>query len=321
MPTALLLVMVFGASLGLCAIAVMAFETEERRTRRAAMARLRRRGEGREEEEVSLLRRAQRLSGIGALDQLLADRAITRDLLARFDRAGIRRPPGEFVLVTVALAAACFTAGLYTVGPLAGAALGVGALGVPYWVLGLITAARVRRLDAQLPEALDALVSSLRAGYSFPAALDFAAGEIPAPLGPELARARDEQRLGVDVRTVLASLADRLGSTDARMLVTAVLLQRETGGNLAELLANLATLVRERAQFRGHVRALTAEPRMSAIVLALMPLAVFLVLLVVNPGYVRPMLDTDMGRRLLLFAGGASLVGYVVMRRLGRVEL
>ncbi|MGZ8375781.1 MAG: type II secretion system F family protein [Gemmatirosa sp.] len=316
-----LLLLVFAATFGLCAIAGLAFDTERRRTRRAAMSRLRRRGEGGEEEEITLLRRAQRVSGIAALDRFLADRAITRDLLARLDRAGSQRAPGEFMLVTAVLTATAFTAGLYIVGPLVGAGLALGAVAAPYWVLGLVTKARVRRFEAQLPEALDALVNSLKAGYSFPAALDFAAGEIPAPLGPELARARDEQRLGVDVRTVLASLADRLGTTDARMLVTAVLLQRETGGNLAELLTNLAALVRERAQFRGHVRALTAEPRMSALVLALMPMAVLLMLMAVNPDYVRPMFASQMGRSILLFAGGASAVGYVVMRRLGNVEM
>ncbi len=318
---AALLLLVFLATFGLCVLAAFAFDTEERRTRRAAMSRLRRRGEGGEEEEISLLRRAQRVSGIDALDRLLADRAITRDLLARLDRAGVQRAPGELMLLAIVLAAAAFAAGLYLVGALVGLGLALGALAVPYWVLALTTAARVRRFEAQLPEALDALVNSLKAGYSFPAALDFAAGEIPAPLGPELARARDEQRLGVDSRTVLTALADRLGTTDARMLVTAVLLQRETGGNLAELLTNLAVLVRERAQFRGHVRALTAEPRMSALVLALMPAAVLLLLLAVNPDYVRPMFASQSGRSILMFAGAASAMGYVVMRRLGNVEM
>lgn len=313
---------VFAATFGLVAVAGLLLDTEQGRARRAAIARLERRGEGAQAvEAVNLLRRAQRLSAIGVLERLLSGRALTWRLLALLDRAGVLRPPGEVVLLATACAAGAFTAALYTIGAAAGAVLAVAGGALPFWVLGRMAAARARQYEAQLPDALDAIVNALKAGYSFPAALDYVAGELSAPLGPELARARDEQRLGVDARAVLTALADRVGTTDARMFVTAVLLQRETGGNLAELLANLAMLVRERAQFRGRVAALTAEPRLSALVLALMPIAVLLLLLFVNPDYVRPLTTTTTGRGLLTFAGVACTLGYAVMRRIGAVEL
>ena len=144
---------------------------------------------------------------------------------------------------------------------------------------------------------------------------------MPEPLGPELARVRDEQRLGLEARQAFAGLAERVGTPDVRMFVTAVLVQRETGGNLAELLTDLSQLVRDRAAFRGRVDALTAEPRMSALVLALLPAGLFGAMYALNGSYVAPMLSTPLGRLMLLGAVVLSATGYLLMRKLGDVEL
>lgn len=272
-----------------------------------------------------LVRRVSRLSGFRVVERFLLEAPLGRALAARASRllreAAVQRTAGELLLASVLGG----TLGVL-VGVLAGSAAGalaaawLGAL-APSMVLRRIGARRRATLDVQLPQALETIASSLRAGYSLPAAVEFAASETQAPLGTELARLRDEQRLGIDVREAFAGFAERIATDDARLFVTAVLIQRETGGNLAELLANLAALVRDRHAFALRVAALTAEPRMSALVLALLPVGVFAVLLALNADYVRPLIALPAGRTLLLAAGALSAVGYLVMRRLGSVEL
>jgi tight adherence protein B len=270
---------------------------------------------------VRLVRTAEQLSGFAFLERALAGWGGTERVAAMLRRAGVERTVGEFVLASAAAAAAGLAVGNLCVGgpaALAAAALAGCAPAALAWRLSRVRAAAY---EAQLPEALDAIVNSLKAGYSFPAALEFASGEVPAPLGPELARVRDEQRLGVEARPALVALADRVGTSDVRMFVTAVLVQRETGGNLAELLDDLSRLVRERAAFRGRVAALTAEPRMSALVLACLPVLLFFAMLALNRSYMQPMIDTPLGRLMLMVAAGFTAGGYLVMRKLGEVEL
>src|SRR6476661_11272244 len=180
---------------------------------------------------------------------------------------------------------------------------------------------REKAFEAQLPEGLDMLVNALQAGYSLQAAMDFVGRETPAPLGPEFTRFYDEQRLGMEVRLALLRLQERIGTIDARMFVTSLLIQRETGGNLGEVLTNLATLMRERVTFRMQLATLTAEPRMSAKVLASLPLAVVLLISVINPDFVRPLIDTPMGHKLIIYSACSVLMGYFVMSRIANVDL
>ncbi|MDQ6926522.1 MAG: type II secretion system F family protein [Candidatus Eremiobacteraeota bacterium] len=273
------------------------------------------------EGSVRLLRGDDRLSGFALLERMLERWTGTARVAEALRRAGVERTVGEFVLATAAAASTGLALGDLVAGAAGGLALAALAAFVPWLLVWRLAKTRTANFEAQLPEALDAIVNSLKAGYSFPAALEFAAGEVPLPLGPELARVRDEQRLGVEARPALAAMADRVGTPDMRMFVTAVLVQRETGGNLAELLADLATLVRDRAAFRGRVAALTAEPRMSAVVLALLPVTLFGLLYVLNRPYMQPLFSTPFGRLLLITSAVLSIGGYFVMRKLGDVEL
>lgn len=273
-----------------------------------------------------LMRGATRLSGFALLEKLLLDtkvgRRTARAATLALKRAGlVHRAAGELVLATVLLAATGWLAGsLFGSLPVALVGAAVGAV-LPWQLLARMATRRRATYDAQLPPALETIANSLRAGYSLPAALEFASAETPAPLGDELARLRDEQRLGLDARETLASFAERVATTDVRMFVTALLIQRETGGNLADLLGNLAALMRERQVFKKKVAALTAEPRISALVLAALPFVVFLAMMALDYSYVQPMLTQPAGRATLVGAVVFTLVGYVVMRHVGDVEL
>jgi tight adherence protein B len=179
---------------------------------------------------------------------------------------------------------------------------------------------RRQAFEAQLPEAIDMLVSAMRAGYSFQAAMNFIGQEMTGPLGPEFARFYEEQRLGIDVRTALTRLQDRVDSLDLRMFVTAVLIQRETGGNLAEILTNLSDLMRQRVAVRGQIETLTAEPKLSAQILSALPVIVFVIIWLTDPGFMRPMVTSDIGKLLLLMAAVSVVIGYAIMLRIADID-
>ncbi len=265
--------------------------------------------------------RDSRVSDIPALDQLLTGRGMAFWLERQIAQAGSRQRPGEVALFVVLSGLIGLTLGQWyggaffaTIGLLIG-------LPVPLLVLEQRKKMRKRRFTEQLPEALDLLINALKAGYSLQAGIEFAGKETMAPLGPELLRFHDEARLGIEVRTGLLALQERIGTDDARMFVTALLLQRETGGNLTELLGNIATLVRTRLAFRGNVETLTAEPKLSAYVLCALPFLVFFAISIMSPGYTAPLTTTELGRGMLIYAGVSMLLGYVIMMRIADAEM
>lgn len=181
---------------------------------------------------------------------------------------------------------------------------------------------RQRRLvEEQLPDAIDLLVNALRAGHSVPSAMAFVGREMPAPTGPYFFRFHEEQQLGLGMREGLVRLQDRLGTLDARILVMALLIQRETGGNLAETLGTIGTIIRERLDFRSQVQVLTAEARLSALVLSVLPPGLFAVLRVVNPGYLESLVSTAIGTRLITYAALSLVVGILWLRRIAAIEV
>ena len=198
--------------------------------------------------------------------------------------------------------------------------LGTGTAMAP---VGYIRFARMRRdqlVEAQMPDALDMLVSALQAGLSLQAGLHFVGHELPAPVGPELARVHDEHRLGVDMRQALLGFQERLGSVDARMVVMAILIQHETGGNLTEVLTNIATVIRERIRFRDQLGVLTAESKASAYLLSVIPVVLFALIQASNPDYTRVLWETQTGNLLLLYGLMSLVIGIMLMRRFSRVE-
>src|SRR5215207_3295550 len=264
--------------------------------------------------------RDDRSSEIPFLNRLLTGRALTTSITNLLERAGSNQKAGPFVLMSLALAVGGLVVGQRW-GMIGSLLLAVFGLFLPYLWMRRKQAKRERAFEAQLPESLDMLVNALQAGYSLQAAMDFVGRETPEPLGPEFVRFYDEQRLGMEVRMALLRFQERVGTIDARMFVTSLLIQRETGGNLGEVLTNLATLMRERVTFRMQLATLTAEPRMSARVLASLPLAVVLIISAINPNFMQPLFQTDFGHKVIAYAAASVLVGYFVMSRIADVDL
>jgi tight adherence protein B len=281
----------------------------------AARGRLRRD----EEERTWSILRDESVSSVPFLNRLLFGKSWTEELRLQLRRAGTTLSPGAFVLLIP-------IGGLigFLLGSRAGPAFtmvltGAGAL-LPVAWLKRRQVKRMAALEAQLPDALDMLVSAMRAGYSFQAAAKFVGEEVPEPLGPEFLRFYDEQRLGVDVRTALIGVQERIDSLDMKMFVTAVLIQRETGGNLSEVLTNISDLMRQRVTVRGEIKTLTAEPKMSARVLVALPIVLFLGLNLVAPEFMRPLIETDTGKTMLIGAAISVALGYMVLMKIADID-
>jgi tight adherence protein B len=268
--------------------------------------------------DISILRDLRK-SAVPFLDQLLTGRSYTLLIERAIDRAGMHWTVGEFSIASVLLASMALLAGQQFGLASALISASVGLL-LPSLLLYIQRRRRVARLEAQLPEAIDMIVNAMRAGFSFQAAMKFVGEEMPAPVGEEFATFYDEQRLGLDVRDALLDLQERVDTLDIKMFVTSLLIQRETGGNLGEILTGLSTLIRDRAALHDQIDTLTAEPKLTGTVLALLPLAAFAVIMILNPAMMEPMFTTDPGRYTLLFATGALVLGFVLIRRIARID-
>lgn len=261
------------------------------------------------------------VSDLGFVNRLLAGKSWVETLRILLTQAGLEIKPGAFVLLWGAITAFFMFLGLIMLGGASGVILTTTGLLGPFLWLRRRKKQRLRTFEEQLPDAVDMLVSAMRAGYSFQAATQFIGTEMPEPAGPEFARFYDEQRLGIDVRSALLNVQGRLDSQDLKMFVTAVLIQRETGGNLTDVLQNLADLIRQRIAMRGQIETLVAEPKMSARFLALLPVVVVMVLSVVSPNFMSPMLSSGGGRLALAIAAVGVVVGYGIMMRIADVDI
>jgi Flp pilus assembly protein TadB len=254
---------------------------------------------------------------------LLKLRNIEPRLAVRLDLAGIRLKPAEWVLSggCVAVAVAVGLTVLFG-SVLAGIAVGalVGRLGMRL-ALNFKIGRRRRAFGDQLPDVLQFVAGSLRSGFSLAQGLEAAAREDTQPAAGEFSRALAESRIGIELEDSLDTVADRMDSRDLRWTVIAVRIQREVGGNLAEVLGNTVETMRERAQLRRHVRALSAEGRLSAYILVSLPLGVGGWLFLSRRSYVAPLYTTTLGLGMLGFAVLMIVGGALWMRKMVKVEV
>jgi tight adherence protein B len=180
---------------------------------------------------------------------------------------------------------------------------------------------RLRRFEEQFPEALELMSRAIRSGHAFQSAMGMVADELPAPVGAEFRLSFDQQNFGLPLRDALAGLAERVPLLDVKFFVTAVSIQRETGGNLAEILDNLAHVVRERFKILRQVRVHTAHGRFTGYVLLALPPALAVVLRFINPEHMELLFQERMGHMMLMGAIVMQAIGYVWIRRVIRIEV
>jgi len=262
-------------------------------------------------------------AAIGWMAQVLRSSNTERGLAERLDLAGIARKPAEWALIGVsagAVLSALLTLlfGNIVIGVLAGAVAG-------YVGMRLIVSVRIsRRRNAfrdQLPDVLQLIASSLRAGMSLPQALDAVVREDSQPAAGEFSRALAESRIGANLEDALDAVVARMDSMDLRWTVMAIRIQREVGGNLAEVLSQTVVTMRERASLRRHVHALSAEGRLSGYILIALPLLLTGALLLIARSYLRPLWTTPIGVVLVILSAVLFVIGVIWMRAAVKVEV
>ena len=270
--------------------------------------------------ETVRIMRDDRRSTVPPLDAILRHQPLAARMERELVRSGLRWSVGELVLGSAVAGVLGMAVGQRW-GVLFGALLFFIGLSLPFLYVERRRISRAAQIEAQLPEALDMIVNAMRAGFSLPAAMQFVGEELAAPLGTEFYRFSEEQRLGVDMREALTDLEERIGTLDAKLFATSLLVQRETGGALSEILTGLASVIRDRAALRDRVETLTAEPHASARVIGLLPLVTFGLLYLLDAAFMRPMLTTDEGKLLLGYGAVSAVVGYLVLSRMAKIDL
>jgi len=202
-----------------------------------------------------------------------------------------------------------------------GLLLGVCAGAAPYLYLQIKKQVRIEKFRRQMPEALDLVARSLKAGHALPSGMKLAAEQFGDPLGPEFSETLDEINFGVSVADALKNLSNRMRCQEVQYFVVAVILQRETGGNLAELMESLARLIRENYKFQGKVRSLSAEGRLSAVVLLALPFLVGGWISISSPAFLEPLTTEPIGRMMLAGAGVLMVMGMIVIKNMIKIDV
>ena len=273
------------------------------------------------EEELALLRDEQ-LSEIPALDTFLRRSTRVSDLQKMLAQADISLRVTNFLGIS-ALTGVGATIVAYVLTKrveVAWIALLVGFV-LPYSYASIRRNKRFEKFEELFPEAIDTLARAVRAGHAFTTALEMITAEVSEPVSGEFRQLFEEQKFGMPVRDALLNLTDRMPLVDVKFFVTAVMLQRETGGNLAEILDNLSYVIRERFKIQRQVRVYTAQGRLTMALLMGMPPIIVTTMLLLNPSFIRPLFADPIGHFLLVAGITLQTIGYFVIRKIIRIQV
>lgn len=279
------------------------------------------------DEELALLR-DEMLSQIPALDSLLRRSSRISNLQIMLEQANLKMRAGNVLILCLISALVMGGLGLLMAGSLpqnqallfafTGIVLG-GVL--PYSYTSYRRAKRFQKFEELFPEAIDTLARAVRAGHAFTTALELIANEISEPVASEFRKLFEEQKFGLPVRDALMNLTQRMPLVDVKFFVTAVMLQRETGGNLAEILDNLSYVIRERFKIMRQVRVYTAQGRLTMMLLMGLPPLIVIAMLLMNPMFVRPLFADPIGHTLVVAGILLQTVGYFVIRKIIQIQV
>jgi tight adherence protein B len=268
------------------------------------------------------LTRERVLSTIPWLDRLLKMIPGLTRLKRLIEQADSEHALGFFVLIALLCMAVAWIFSLLYFRNLLGTVLLVASAGwLPVVYLQYKRRRRIEQFQEQLPEALDLMGRALKAGHAFTSGLKLAADEFDAPLGREFQRTVDEINFGASVADALHHLAERVDCAEARFFVVSVLLQRETGGNLTEILANLAHIIRERFKLHGKIRVLSAEGRLSGLVLVILPMLLLAWLHISTPKYIRILFTDPVGQIAISGAAVLMVLGVIVIKKMVTIRV
>jgi len=245
----------------------------------------------------------------------------SRHVQEQIQQAGLSWTSNRLLSAMALMAIPGFGLGILLAGPVAG----IGGAGLfaalPYIFIRKKRAKRLDQLEEQFPEALDFLARSMRAGHAFSISLEMVGQELPDPLGQEFRTLFNEQNLGAPLDLALHNFTNRVPLLDCRFFTSSVLLQKQTGGNLSEILSRLAYVIRERFRLKGQVKAASAHGRLTATILTLLPIGTMLCLLAVAPGYLQGMAADPDGKKMIGGAVVAQLLGNFFIKKIINIKV
>ncbi len=316
----LIVVAVFGLTFAIIAGAYWLFvASPEDAEARAVRRRLRTRSAS---VLAPVVKAEERLSTVNIVESLLQSSARIAEPLQRLvTQSGLNVTPGVLLLGSVAGGLLGFVvAGAFTTLPFVAV---IGALicaAIPLLYVRSVASRRLQKFEEQFPEAIDLIARALRAGHALTTALQLAGDELPEPVGPEFQLLFDRQNYGMSLQDAMREFAARIPLLDARFFVTAVLIQRETGGNLSSVLDNLANVIRERFKVKRQVRVMSAHGRITGWALGLLPPAVGVLLFFLSPDLMSVLFTDPLGNMLLAVGFGLQVIGILIIRRILDVE-
>jgi len=276
-------------------------------------------------EELALLR-DEMLSEIPALDEFLRRSARVSQVQDVLSQADMKLRAGNFLALCLVCAITLGAVLLFWNKNANYAAL-LGWVGlilgffIPYAYVTHRRSKRFEKFEELFPEAIDTLARAVRAGHAFTTALEMIASEVSEPVAGEFRKLFEEQKFGLPVRDALLNLTERIPLVDVKFFVTAVMLQRETGGNLAEILDNLSYVIRERFKILRQVKVYTAQGRLTMVLLMGLPPLIVIIMLTMNPGFIRPLFDDPIGHGLVVAGITLQTIGYFVIRKIVRIQV
>jgi tight adherence protein B len=275
-----------------------------------------------EKTPAKLLVKVQRVGPLPAVDRILGGTTKGSALGRWLEQSGMKVTLSGVLLIAVALGGLmALVAGAVSRSPY-GLPVGFAAgFAVPFLFLNFKRGRRMHSFEEQFPEGLDLIARALKAGHAFATGLKMVADEMPEPVGPEFRKTFDEQNFGLPLKDALDNLTARMPLIDVRFFSTAVLIQRETGGNLAEILENLGHVVRERFKILRQVRVYTAHGRFTGYVLLAMPAVLCIALSFINPEHMNLLFREKMGQMMLLAALGLQTIGYLWIKQVIKIEV
>ncbi len=278
-----------------------------------------------DEEGSDALRPKQTYSDIPLFSSLLGKLGGSDMVALQLDRAGVPLRVGEYYMIRLIAAGALFLAPLiFGFSPfnfLIALILGVvGYMAPSKWLTGKRNK-RTERINTQLVDMLGMVSNSIKSGYGLMQSLDFAGGQLPAPLGLELRRMLRDATLGMTSEAALGAMGKRINSKDLDLVLIAINIQRAVGGNLAEILDKVAYTMRERERIRGDIATLTSQQKLTGIVVGGLPIFMFAVFMVMSPDYMSVFFEESIGRIILVAAAGLEVLGYLVMKRIMAIEI
>ena len=322
MLLAALTLLIFTVTLGL-AMSLLYVLVETPLARRKMMTRLAAVQEvAARNEEIPDVLRKELLSDVPALHRILATVPGIARLRLFLEQGAIQMQVGNFVLISIAISLFVLFVVLVVGLPLyeaLPAAIGAGA--IPTVIASAIRQRRFNKFEEQFPEAMDFLGRAVRAGHAFTTGFELIANELLPPVGEEFRITFQQQKLGLPFRDALQNLAVRVPLPDVRIFISSLQIQRDSGGNLGEILDTMSMVVRERFKLRRQIKIYTAEGRLSSYVLTALPFAALGALYFLQPAYIMPMFTEPRGQRMLILAAILQAVGYVVIGRIIKIKV